>query len=229
MKNNYNTEKIIDSLYNKGCSNFLSPKELALVKGKLSKKEYNIYSLYDDSNKVILYKKNIPKIKLFKIESKIELRHQDVLGTIFSLGIKEDTFGDIVKYKDSFYIFLLPHLAEYFKLNLVQIKNNPISLEEVDISLASNFEQGYIKEELIVSSLRIDNIVSTIICESRKSTLERFKNKEIILNCEEEIKTTRILKENDIFSIRKKGKYKFNTIKKMTKKGGFIIEILKYK
>ena len=229
MKNNYNIEKIIDSLYNKGYSNFLSSKELALVKGKLIEKEYNIYNLYNESNKVILYKKNIPKIKLFKIESKIELRHQDVLGTIFSLGIKEDTFGDIVKYDDSFYIFLLPHLVEYFKLNLVQVKNNPINLEEADISLATNFEQEYIKEEFIVSSLRIDNIVSTIVGESRKSTLERFKNKEIILNCEEEIKPTRVLKENDVFSIRKKGKYKFSTIKKVTKKGGFIIEILKYK
>ncbi len=229
MKNNYNIEKIIDSLYNKGYSNFLSSKELALVKGKLSEKEYNIYNLYNESNKVILYKKNIPKIKLFKIESKIELRHQDVLGTIFSLGIKEDTFGDIVKYDDSFYIFLLPHLVEYFKSNLVQVKNNPINLEEADISLATNFEQEYIKEEFIVSSLRIDNIVSTIVGESRKSTLERFKNKEIILNCEEEIKPTRVLKENDVFSIRKKGKYKFSTIKKVTKKGGFIIEILKYK
>lgn len=204
MKNNYNIEKIIDSLYNKGYSNFLSSKELALVKGKLSEKEYNIYNLYNESNKVILYKKNIPKIKLFKIESKIELRHQDVLGTIFSLGIKEDTFGDIVKYDDSFYIFLLPHLVEYFKSNLVQVKNNPINLEEADISLATNFEQEYIKEEFIVSSLRIDNIVSTIVGESRKSTLERFKNKEIILNCEEEIKPTRVLKENDVFSIRKK-------------------------
>ena len=103
--NNYNIEKIIDSLYNKGYTNFLNPKDLSLVKGKLSKNEYKVYELYPESNKVILYKKEIPDIKLYKISSKVSLRHQDILGTIFSLGIKEDTFGDIIKYEDSFYIF----------------------------------------------------------------------------------------------------------------------------
>ena len=105
--NNYNIEKIIDSLYNKGYTNFLNPKDLSLVKGKLSKNEYKVYELYPESNKVILYKKDMPDIKLYKITSKVSLRHQDILGTIFSLGLKEDTFGDIIKYEDSFYIFLL--------------------------------------------------------------------------------------------------------------------------
>ena len=40
--NNYNIEKIIDSLYNKGYTNFLTGKDLMLVKGKLPKTEYKI-------------------------------------------------------------------------------------------------------------------------------------------------------------------------------------------
>ena len=43
------------------------------------------------------------------------------------------------------------------------------------------------------------------------------------------VKPTRILREGDIFSIRKYGKYKFNGVLKETKKGGYIIEILQYK
>ena len=125
--NNYNIEKTIDSLYNKGYTNFLTQKDLMLVKGKLSKNEYKIYEPYKECSKLILYKKNIPNISLYKIVSKVELRHQDILGTIFSLGLKEDTFGDITKYQDSFYIFLLPHLVDYFKYNLVEIKNNKLN------------------------------------------------------------------------------------------------------
>lgn len=229
MKNNYNVEKIIDSLYQKGSTNFLNPKDFNLVRGKLSKNEYKVYNLYKDSNKVVLYKKNIPNIKLFKIVSKVELRHQDILGTIFSLGVSEDTFGDIVKYQDSFYIFLLPHLKDYFIYNLVEIKGNLVTLVEVEINIALEFAQEYIESEYIVSSLRLDNVVSTIVGESRSLSLERFKNKEVTLNYSEEIKPNKILKENDIFSIRKYGKYKFKDVKKITKKGGFIIEILKYK
>ena len=89
--------------------------------------------------------------------------------------------------------------------------------------------QEYTRKEYIVSSLRIDNVISTIINESRKNVLEKFKNKEIILNYNDELKPTRVLQINDIFSIRKYGKYKYNGIIKNTKKGGFIIEILMYK
>ena len=230
MKSNtYNIEKIIDSLYNKGYTNFIVPTDLKLIKGKLNKNEYKIYEPYKDCTKVILYKKNIPEIKLFRIDSKVELRHQDILGTIFSLGLKEDTFGDIVKYQDSFYIFLLPHLVDYFKYNLTDIKNNKIDLIEEDISLAEQFKQEYIIKQYIVTSLRIDNVISTITNNSRNQILEKFNNKEILLNYEEDIKPTRTLKENDIFSIRRYGKYKFTKVLKTTKKGGFIIEVLIYK
>lgn len=227
--NNYNIEKIIDSLYNKGYTNFLTGKDLMQVKSKLSKNEYKIYEPFEECSKVILYKKTIPDIKLYKIVSKVELRHQDILGTIFSLGLKEDTFGDITKYQDSFYIFLLPHLVDYFKYNLVEIKNNKIELVEEDIAITDNFKQEYIIKEYIVSSLRIDNVISAITNNSRNQVLDKFLNKEILLNYEEDIKPTRILRENDIFSIRKYGKYKFSKIIKTTKKGGLIIEVLQYK
>lgn len=227
--NNYNIERIIDLLSNRGYTNFLNPKDLMLVKGKLHKSEYKIYELYEDSNKVILYKKEIPKIKLYKINSEIDLRHQEILGTIFSLGINEDMFGDIVKYQGDYYIFLESTLEKYIKYNLIEIKNSKVFLEEVDLDIKDNFKQEYNKKEYIVTSLRIDNIVSTITNSSRNQVLEKFKNNEIILNYQEEIKPTRILKEGDIFSIRKYGKFKFSQILKETKKGSLIIEILEYK
>ena len=57
--NTYNIEKIIDSLNNRGFTNFITQKELINIKGKLNKNEYKIYNLYDECSKVILYKKNI--------------------------------------------------------------------------------------------------------------------------------------------------------------------------
>lgn len=229
MKSNiFNIEKVVDALNNHGSSNFITQKELMAVKGKLNKNEYQIYMPYEDCSKVILYKKNLPDINLLKITGH-NLRHQDVMGAIFSLGLKEDTFGDIIKYEGDFYIFVLPHLVDYIKYNLPDIRNEKVIIEEVDISLSNQFKQEYITKEYIVSSLRIDNVISTITNESRNQILDRFKNKEIILNYEEEFKPTRTLKEGDTFSVRRFGKYKFSCIKKETKKGGYIIEVLMYK
>jgi RNA-binding protein YlmH len=230
MKTNiYNDEKIIEHLYNYGYTNFLTMKELASVKGKLNKNEFHVYYPYPDASKVLLYKKDEPIISLLKIEGTNNLRHQDIMGTIFKEGLREDSFGDIVKYNNDFYLFVLPHLKDDIKYHMLNIRNETVKITEVDLNIKDNFKQEYINKEFIVSSLRIDNIVSTITNESRNSVLDKFKNKEIILNYEETIKPTRVLREGDIFSIRRYGKYKFNQILKNTKKGGYIIEILMYK
>ena len=226
--NNYNIEKIIDALNNHGYTNFLTRKELMIIKGKIPKNEYYLYELYDESSKVILYKNSFPRIKLLKINNSSNLTHRDILGTIYSLGLNEDTFGDIIKYEDNYYFFILDHLTDYFKNNLNTIKNNRITLEIVDLSLKDNFKLSYYPKEYIVSSLRIDNIVSTITKESRKSVLDKFNNNEVNLNYNDNIKPTKVVELGDIFSIRRYGKFKYNGTKKVTKKGGFIIEILVY-
>ena len=230
MKSNYyNDEKIIGQLINHGHTNFLTLKELMSVKGKLNKNEYNIYYPYQDATKVLLYKKEEPPIKLLKIECSNNIRHQDIMGTIFKEGLKEDSFGDIVKYNNDFYLFVLPHLVEDIKYHMQNIKNETVYINEVDLSIKDNFKQEYIEKEYIVSSLRIDNVISTITNESRGNVLSKFDNKEIYLNFDDTIKPTRVLHEGDIFSIRRYGKYRFNKILKTTKKGGFIIEVLMYK
>ena len=229
MKKNYNTEKVVEQLKSRGFTNFINQSELKTIKGKLSKNEYKIYNLYDESNKVILYKKNIPEISLLKLDNSSNLRHQEVLGTIYSLGIKEDTFGDIIKINDNYYIFILPTMVSYIKNNLTKIKNNYITIEEVSIKTADKFIQDYVEKEIIVSSLRIDNVISTLINCSRNEILSKFKDKEILLNYEAELKPTKTLKPNDIFSIRGYGKYKYIGTIKETKKGSYLIKIFMYK
>ena len=58
--------------------------------------------------------------------------------------------------------------------------------------------------------------------------IDKIKNKEVIVNYDVMNKNSYILKENDIFSIRRYGKYKFVGIVKSTKKNNFIIRYLKY-
>lgn len=207
---------------------FLDGKELKIVTGKLKKNEYNIYYPYKDSEKVMLYTAKVPKVGLFKIYTVENIRHQDILGSLFSLNIDSSYFGDIVLYNDFFYVFVSEELALYIKYNLKMVGNKKISLEEVDLRVLDNYERKYEENEIIVSSLRIDNIISSIINTSRKVALDKIKNKEVIVNYEVMCKSSYILKENDIFSIRRYGKYKFVGIIKSTKKNNYIVKYLKY-
>ena len=226
--NNYNVEKIIDELNNKGHSKFINNLELMEIKGKLHKNEYKIYSPLEESSKLILYKDELPNIILLKINSKVKLRHQDIMGTIYSLGVKEDTFGDIFKIDDTFYFFCLEELKDYFKYNLNSIKNNSVVLEEVDLSIKDLYMPEFEEIKLIVSSLRIDNVISTLINRSRGNIEDLINNKDINLNYSTEFKMTRLLSPGDIFSVRRYGKYKFKEIVTETKKNKLVIIIQKY-
>ena len=206
---------------------FLDGRELKIVTGKLKKNEYNIYYPYKDSEKVMLYTGKVPKVKLFKIYTVENIRHQDILGSLFSLNIDSSYFGDIVLYNGYYYVFVSKDLALYIKDNLKMVGNKKVSLEEVDLSVLVNYERKYEEKEIIVSSLRIDNIISGIINTSRKVALDKIKNKEVIVNYDVMNKNSYILKENDIFSIRRYGKYKFVGIVNSTKKNNFIVRYLK--
>ena len=207
---------------------FLDQREYKLVTSKLKKHEYKVYYPYKDSEKVMLYTGNIPIVKLFKINTAEKIRHQDILGSLFALNIDTSFVGDIVLYNDDYYVYIENNLSTYIKDNLNIIGNKKVVLEEVSLDVLKDYERKYEENEMIVSSLRIDSIVSSIIKSSRSKALEKIKNKEVIVNYEVMSKNSYLLKENDIFSIRRHGKYKFVGIVKSTKKDNYIVKYLKY-
>ena len=228
MKSNYIIDKHIEKLYKYGYTDFLLPNEFLQVKNKLKKTEYNVYKPYIDSEKVILYRKIKPEIVLYKIICSETLRHQDILGTLFSLNLSIYVYGDIVIDDGNYYLFVLPVISKYLESNLINIRNVPITLEKEDLSVIANYQRKYEKIEIQVSSLRIDVILSKITRLSRNSINEKIKSNEIYLNYNILTNNSYIIKENDIFSIKKYGKYKYNNVVNITKKGNFIIVIDKY-
>lgn len=228
MKSSYIIDKHIEKLYKYGYTDFLLPNEFLQVKNKLKKTEYNVYKPYIDSEKVILYRKVKPEIVLYKIICSETLRHQDILGTLFSLNLSIYVYGDIVIDDGNYYLFVLPVISKYLESNLINIRNVPITLEKEDLSVIANYQRKYEKIEIQVSSLRIDAILSKITRLSRISINEKIKSNEIYLNYNILTNNSYIIKENDIFSIKKYGKYKYNNVVNITKKGNFIIVIDKY-
>ena len=229
MKTNYyEIEKNIEKILKNEPTNFLTQNIYKEIISKLPKNSYNTYSPYQDSDKVILYTTKLPNIKLYKIISPQPITHQSILGSLFSLNITPETFGDIILYKDNFYIYLIDTISDLVKTELTKIGNTPIKLEEIDINLLYNYKRNYQEIELIVSSLRIDNVLSKLLNTNRNKTKDIIKDKIVTLNYEILTKSDYILKENDTFSIKKYGKYKYINIIKNTKKNNYIILIKKY-
>lgn len=223
----YTVEKIVEKVLYSNSTNFVEIKYLNRVKKELKNIKYNIYEPFNGATKIILYNK-MPNIKIYEIVSSNDLRHQDILGTLYSLNISDEMFGDVVIWNNRYFIIILSSIDNYIKSNLTSIKNSKVDLIEKDPYYLKNYKQEYEEFNIIVPSVRVDVIVSKIINSSRSNALEKIKNGDIYLNYELLTKPTYMLKENDIFSIRKYGKYKFNGIINETKKGNIIVNISKY-
>ncbi|MBP3841155.1 MAG: hypothetical protein IK997_03395 [Bacilli bacterium] len=224
----YFIENNLTRLKNGNHTFFLDPKELKHLTSKLKKNEYNIYYPYKDSEKNIVYKKEIPKVVLYEIKITIPVRHQDILGSLYSLNISSGYFGDILIINNHYYVYILDMIKPYFETNFTMVKNAHIKLIEHDLDYLKDYKRNYEKIELIVSSTRIDTVISSICHTSRKNIETMIKKKEIILNYDFLKNDSYKLKDNDTFSIKKIGKFKFNKVLKTTKSNHIIIEVLKY-
>lgn len=223
----YTLEKIVEKVLYSNSTNFVEIKYLNRVKKELKNVKYNIYEPFIGATKIILYNK-MPNIKIYEIVPSNDLRHQDILGTLYSLNISDEMFGDVVIWNNRYFIIILSSIDNYIKSNLMSIRNSKVDLIEKDPYYLKDYKQEYEECIIIVPSIRVDVIVSKIINSSRSNALEKIKNGDIYLNYELLTKPTYMLKENDIFSIRKYGKYKFLGEINRTKKGSLVIKYLKY-
>lgn len=224
----YEIQKNITRLDNGQPTFFLDLGEAKEVKRKFGKNKINVFSPNPDSEKIIYYLDREPEVLLYEIKCSNELRHQDILGTMYSLNISKEMYGDIILDNGRYYIYILKLFQNYFEMNFTKVRNTRIELVELDLDYLKDYERAYEELELIVSSERIDTIVSHLAGTSRAMIKEKVKDKEILLNQEILKNLSYVLKENDTFSIRKIGKFKYIGVIKTTKSGNYIVKVLKY-
>lgn len=224
----YEIQKNVTRLDNGQATYFLDLSEALEVKKKMGKTKLNIFRPFPDSEKIIYYLDKEPEVILYEIKSSNVLRHQDILGTMYSLNISKEMYGDIILDEGRYYIYVIKLFQNYFEMNFNKVRNSKIEVVELDINYLANYERKYEKLELIVSSERIDTIVAQLANTSRALIKEKVRDKEILLNNQILKNLSYTLKENDTFSIRKIGKFKYIGIIKTTKSNNYIVEVLKY-
>lgn len=168
-------------------------------------------------------------VKYFKITNRSkfkELEHKHYLGTIMSLGIKRELMGDLIVEGNCCYGIINEEIFDFLVDNLKEVGRNPVVVEEID-----SVEIPELKfEEILdsVSSVRLDNLVPAMINNSRGKGLELIEAGEVSVNYSIEKEKNRVLKEGDIVTIRKKGKFIFESILGENKKGKTKVKIKKF-
>ena len=162
-------------------------------------------------------------VTIYKIDGKFS--HNEILGTLFSLGLDHYTIGDIIVCDDCFFLTNLTRLNSLIENNLYEINNVRVFPKKVDNIIVT--KERFTNFNIIVPSYRIDCIVSKLANMGRNETIKFINNGLVLINYNE-ISHKKMVKENDIISIRKVGKFIIGKEEKRTKKDNIVLSIKKY-
>ncbi len=239
MNNNYST---IDNYLSKAeCSTVLTKFLDEVELSNLINANHNQYPIlafggYDNAERVRVLinseevNNNEFEISLLKIEYPkkfVKINHRNVLGTIMSLGINRNTIGDIIITGDDealIYVLVVREMVEYLKQNLTSINNYPVKIKEVDFEELQSIKlKDAIIKSYIISSMRLDVILSNILNVSRNEINSYFDEKKVLVNHQICMNRHYEYKSGDLISVRKFGRIIIDDNIKTTKKNNLVI------
>lgn len=218
---------------------FMSERKQALLLSELKKAYFDNYLFfggYGDSERKMLGlffdEPSESSFPIFAVEFSFrkcdKLTHRDFLGSLMSLGIERETVGDILVEDGRAVVFVKTELSDYVKSQISKVGRIGVKVADADLSKLPQ-GRGFEEKTYIVSSLRLDNIVAAVCKLSREKTRTVIMSESACVNFEETKNVSLNLKENDVFTIRGKGKFVLKSILGTTGKGRIRISVIHYK
>ena len=145
------------------------------------------------------------------------------------LGVVREKVGDILVKESGADVIVMPEIVKYLLTNLSELTRlRKADIKEIQINELEKVEIKTKEYNIIVSALRLDNIIAELAKTSRMQAKELINQERVFVNFKNEIKQTKILNEGDLVSIRGKGRFKISEIIGNTQKGRYILKIEKY-
>ena len=148
------------------------------------------------------------------------LRHKDVLGALMNLGIERDCIGDICE--DPLSFACTRENSNYIRMNLTKIRRSSIELVETDEIITIN--HSYRMKEMVVSSMRLDKIISALFGLSRTKASEAIRSGLVKVNYKSIEDVNHLCHNSDVISFRRHGRAELIVTDRRTKQGNIVIE-----
>lgn len=172
-------------------------------------------------------------ISCIKIKAKDlpNLRHKDFMGSIYSLGIKNEFIGDIFLSDEGCFVYVSNSIEKFILDNLFKVANQEVECESIPIDSkeAKNLKIEYNTKSYIIPSRRIDALLAEVYSLSRKEAKDKIVAGDLYINAKICINPAQNFNEQDIVSFRKCGKFKVGEELRKTKSGNICIDINRYK
>lgn len=220
-------------------TNFLNPREIFIVESIINQYDeidFKRFGGYEEAEqeRIMIYPEYYNpgeedfEIVLFEInypQKFAELSHGQILGSIMGAGLSRSNLGDIISSDNRWQFFLDSKMKEFIKVNLNKIGKISVQLEEKNLSERIEKEDNWEKQELIVSSMRVDSVLARTLNLSRNRAKRLIDDKKIKINWSEIQRPDIELSSNDIVSIRGYGRIKIHEEVAKTRKDNLVLEI----
>lgn len=216
-------------------TNFLTPLEINEALSLLRGIEYIVNGGFDEAERKILIIGSADVeisdfCKVLRIESyNSSLSHRDVLGSILGLGIKREMIGDIIVKNEICDIIVMRDMAEYLLNNFNKVGKEKINIKEIDFDNILRLDDNKKIMVCTAASLRLDVLVSTAFGISREKSLALIKQERVMINHLVSTNASKVIKENELISVRGYGRIKLVEVIGESKKGRIKIGIEVYK
>lgn len=233
--------RLDDLIYKSYCGNieglgFLNELEVSIAHNYLKKQrvQHCFNGGYNEATRMYLYltedadcSEDIIALKIIP-KGDSELTHRDFLGSLMGLGITRECVGDILIKDKSAIIFIRRDVCDYVIQNLTSVGRTTVTVSEYAGDL-NNLCHEFSEKEVLITSMRIDNFVSSVCNVSRQRSAEFISSDKVFVNYNCVDKTSKSLNEGDTVSIRGFGKFKIGEILRNTKSGRIVLSVLQYK
>ena len=228
-------------------TDFLSPVELNLLIEVLKMIKYKNYRIYGgiknaQRNLIVIFPNKLESVfeeekfdynsicNCIRITNDCqEYTHKIYLSGLIKLGIKREKIGDIIVFENGADIIVNKEITKFLVSNLNELTRFQKSyIDVLDVNQATEKKQEFKELKFIVSSLRLDNIVSELAKTSRNKAIDLLKQERVLLNYKNEIKGTKMVHCADTITIRGFGKFIISDIIGNTKNGKIILIVKKF-
>jgi len=146
------------------------------------------------------------------------IEHRDVLGSMMALGVDRAQFGDIILDGSTIQVAYTKEMDEYIRFTWTEVGKTSIYLEEVEKAHYLSNQDEWQMALNIVSSLRLDVVVSSMLNISRTNAAKLIKGERVKVNWKKEPNVASELQSMDMISIRGYGRFKVFDIEGRTRK-----------
>lgn len=149
----------------------------------------------------------------------VTIDHPQILGSLMSIGMKRDKFGDILSSDQQFQMMLSKEVTDYVLVNFQSVGKAKVELkplpEERVIKQVKNLEEMFVT----VSSMRLDTVISEAFQLSRSKVKAAIVSGSLKVNWKIVDDPSFPLTEGDVLSMRGQGRCEIVEMDGTTKKG----------